>query len=204
MPGTMTPTTTPELLYLLHNDPAELTEALTRMRATDIAEALTQLPPTAAAKLMAALPFDATVEVFDAPELADHRCAIIQKMDQAAVGPLLDAMSADQQADLFRELPEPERTRLLGLVDGATRKALSLLLRYPSDTAAGIMTTEFVTIPSDWSVERALTHIRQVGCRAAHLEVQPPRAAGRRRGRPRHGHRDGGRCHRCHRPRADG
>ena len=163
MPDTATASTTPELLYLLHGDPAELAEALAGMRPADIAEALTHLAPQAGAMVMAALPFDAAVQVFDEPELTDHRCSIIQKMDQAAVGPLIDAMSADQQADLFRELPEADRARLLKVVDEPTRNALSLLLRYRPDTAAGIMTTEFVAIPSNWTVEQALAYIREVG-----------------------------------------
>jgi magnesium transporter len=154
---------TPELLYLLHHDPAELAEALAGLRAADIAEALTQLSPEAGAKVMAALPFDAAVEVFDEPELAEHRCAIMQRIDPAEVGALIDAMSADQQADLFRELPEPHRTRLLELVDDRTRNALTLLLEYPAESAGGIMTTEFVSVPVTWTVEHALQHVTEVG-----------------------------------------
>jgi magnesium transporter len=157
------PRLTPELLYLLHHDPAELAEALAGLRAADIAEALTELPPEAGAKVMAALPFDAAVEVFDEPELTDHRCAIVQRMDQSAVGALLDAMSADQRADLFRELPEPHRRRLLELVDDVARRELTLLLGYPPESAGGIMTTEFVSMPTTWTVDQALQHISQVG-----------------------------------------
>jgi magnesium transporter len=164
MPATESaPSLTPELLYLLHHDPAELAEALAGLRAADIAEALTELPPEAGAKVMAALPFDAAVQVFDEPELTDHRCAIVQRMDQQAVGPLIDAMSADQRADLFRELPETHRGRLLELLDAETRRDLTLLLRYPAETAGGIMTTEFVSMPTTWTVEQALEHISQVG-----------------------------------------
>jgi len=153
----------PELLYLLHGDPAELAEACAALRPADIAEALTRLAPDAGAKVMAALPFDLAVDVFDQPELLDHRCGVIQRMDRAAVGPLIDAMSADQQADLFRELPEPDRGRLLKLVDAPTRAALTLLLRYAPDTAGGIMTTEFVGVPTTWTVDEVLRHIADVG-----------------------------------------
>ena len=72
--------------------------------------------------MLAALPFDAAVEVFDEPELTDHRCGIIQRMEQTAVAPLIDAMSADQQADLFRELPDADRSRLLQVVNERERE----------------------------------------------------------------------------------
>ena len=155
--------TTPELLYLLHGDPSELAEALAGMRPADIAEALRELQPDAAAKVMAALPFDLAVQVFDEPELERFRCDIIRRMAENDVGPLIDAMSADQQADLFRELPDSERSRLLKKVEPATRDALKLLLKYPPDTAGGIMTTEFVSIPTKWTADEALRYIREVG-----------------------------------------
>lgn len=159
----MTSPLTPELLYLLHGDPTDLAEMLAGMRAADIADALRHLPPEAGAKVMAALPFDLAVEVFDEPELADHRVDLIQQMPIAAVGPLIDAMSADQQADLFRELPEHDRPRLLKQLDRTSQQSLALLLKYPTDTAAGIMTTEFVSMPATWTVEQALQNIREVG-----------------------------------------
>ena len=69
-------------------------------------------------------------------------------------------MSADQQADLFRELPDADRTRFLpGSRRGDTRARLTLLLEYPPTTAGGIMTTEFVSVPATWTVEQALQHI---------------------------------------------
>ena len=155
--------TVPELLYLLHGDPTDLAEALVGMRAADVAEALRDLQPDAAAKVMAALPFDLAVQVFDEPELEGHRCEIIQLMGEQAAGALVDAMSSDQQADLFRELPEKDRGRLLKLLDAGTRASLDVLLRYSPETAGGIMTTEFVAVPNDWTVERTLQHISQVG-----------------------------------------
>jgi magnesium transporter len=155
--------TVPELLYLLHGDPTDLAEALAGMRAADVAEALRALDPHAASKVMAALPFDLAVQVFDEPELEYHRFDIIQQMGEKVAAPLIDAMSADQQADLFRELPEDDRVRFLKVLDAPTREALSVLLRYEPDTAGGIMTTEFVSVPTTWTVEQTLQHISKVG-----------------------------------------
>jgi len=161
----ISPETVAHLLYLVHGDPEELEEALGELRPPDIAEALRELPPEAAAKVMAALPFDLAVQVFDEPELTRHRCAIIRHIDAARVGPLIEAMSADQQADLFREEPAEHRKRLLATVSESTRTALQKLLQYPQNTAGGIMTTEFVSIPSDWTVDQALRLISEVGGR---------------------------------------
>jgi magnesium transporter len=152
----------PELLYLLSGDPAELAEMLSAMRPVDVAEALSRLQPDAAAQLIKALPFDLVVQVFDEPEL-EGRAEIFEKMDAATAAPLLEAMSADQQADLFRELPQSERDRLAKPLDAPTRQSLALLLRYPPEVAGGIMTTEAVTVPSDWTVDQTLKYIASVG-----------------------------------------
>ncbi|HEY3114147.1 MAG TPA: magnesium transporter, partial [Gemmatimonadaceae bacterium] len=161
----ISPHTIAQLLYLVHTDPEELQEALGELRAPDIAEALRELPPEAAAKVMASLPFDLAVRVFDEPELTRHRSAIIQRMEPRKVGPLIEAMSADQQADLFREAPPDDRARLLKTVSAPTRASLKKLLSYPPETAGGIMTTEFVSVPSDWTVSQALVLIAEVGGR---------------------------------------
>ena len=160
---TTTPATAPELLYLLHSDPGDLEAALQGMRPADIAEALRDLPADAAARVMAAMPFAMSVQVFDDPELTNHRHGIIARMDEAVAIPLIEAMSADQQADLFRELDAPHRDRLLKLLPAATRDALSGLLRFDPHTAGGIMTTEFVAAPSAWRADQALSYIREVG-----------------------------------------
>jgi magnesium transporter len=151
---------TPELLYLLHGDPADLQEALVGLRAADIADALRSLAPDAAAKVMAALPFDLAVQVFDEPELEYHRFDIIKQMAEPSVAPLIEAMSADQQADLFRELPEKDRIRLLKLLDEPMRRTMAHLLEYAPDTG-GIMTTEFVG-PGDVDGGPVLRHIVEV------------------------------------------
>jgi magnesium transporter len=159
----MTATSTPELLYLLQGDPAEMAEALRGLRGADIAEALKALPPAAAAKVLAALPLDSAVQVFDEPEFEHERCGIIQQLDAARAGPLIEAMSSDQRTDLFRELPDEQRRRFLGTLSDSTRAEMQLLLKYPPRTAGGIMTTEFVGVPADWTVEQVIEHIRKVG-----------------------------------------
>ena len=161
----ISPETVAQLLYLVHSDPEELQEALGELRPPDIAEALRELPPEAAAKVMAALPFELAVQVFDEPELNRHRCEIIQHIDPRRVGPLIEAMSSDQQADLFREVSDEDRQRLLAAVSEQTRANLRKLLQYSPNTAGGIMTTEFVSVPADWTAHQAIVLISEVGGR---------------------------------------
>ena len=75
---------------------------------------------------------------------------------------LLEAMSSDRRADIFRRLSEPPRAALLAGLRPETRTIVTQLLAYPADSAGSIMTTEFVSVPSSWSVGQTLHHIRVV------------------------------------------
>jgi magnesium transporter len=161
MPATDLLKLNPTLRDLADGDPQELARTVATMRAADLAEELDRLPPESAARVLAALPFDLAVQLFDEPEFTHRRRAFeCLPVDEAV--PLLEAMSTDQLADLLREIKEPERGRLLAALKPATRQALTLLLTYPPTCAGGIMTTEFVDVAPDWTVERTLAHIREV------------------------------------------
>jgi Mg/Co/Ni transporter MgtE (contains CBS domain) len=149
-------TVAPELLYLLAGDPEEFAEVVGGMQPADIAEALRSLAPEAAARVLAALPFETAVLVLDDPDL-DNRLQIIRSLDAHTCGPLLSAMSGDQQAELFREMPEEERERLLPTLHPKAQEALRLLLKYPAESAGGIMTTEFLSVPTTWTWTRRCT-----------------------------------------------
>lgn len=154
-------TVPPELLYLLAGDKKDLTRMLSEMRSADVADAINHLEPAGASRLLAALPFDLLVRVFDEPEL-ENRAALVARLDAKQAAPIIEAMAADQQADLFRELAPTERARLLATLTAPTREALTLLLSYPADVAGGLMTTEFMAVPADWTAQRALDKIREV------------------------------------------
>ena len=161
MPATDLLNLNPTLRDLADGDPQELARRVATMRAADLAEDLDRLPPESAARVLAALPFDLAVQLFDEPEFT-HRRRAFECLPVAEAVPLLEAMSTDQLADLLREIKEPERGRLLAALNPATRKDLTLLLAYPPTCAAGIMTTEFVSVGADWTAERTLAHIREV------------------------------------------
>jgi magnesium transporter len=153
---------TPELLYLLAGDPAELQDAVAVLPAPDVAEGLNQLPADAAARVLAAIPMELAVQVLDEPDL-ENRLEIFRALPAESRPSLLDAMSSDQQADLLRDMDESERKRLLQPLDPETKRSLELILGHAPETAGGIMTTEFVAVPGTWTVEETLRHIGMVG-----------------------------------------
>ena len=140
---------------------AELAVRLTEERAADIVEALNEHEPEEAAWLLRHLPFELAVETLDQPSL-DLGAEIMAVLPEEQAARFLAAMSADRVADLFRELEDPIRSSLLGRLDAETRSGLEKLLAYPEESAGAIMTTEFVSVPSSWTIAEVLHHIRMV------------------------------------------
>jgi magnesium transporter len=143
----------PELLYLL---------SCQDLRPADAAEALNHLPLAAAARVVAALPFQLGVQLLDEPEL-ERRADIFELLDEKTAVALIEAISPDQQVELFRSLKEADRGRLFHVLRAPTRHALDLLLQYPPTSAGGIMTTAFVGVPATWTAEQIKKHVSEVG-----------------------------------------
>lgn len=127
----------------------------------DIVEALNREPRESATELLCEVTFERLVEIFDQPEL-DRAPELMEALPRAKAGKLLTAMSEDRAADILRELDEPGRSELLGGLAPPLRATLLAILGYPEGSAASIMTTEFVSVPSDWTVGRTLDYIRKV------------------------------------------
>jgi magnesium transporter len=123
--------------------------------------ALNARPPEAAAEILQHLSSEKAVEVLDQPGI-DNVCEIIAALPTETAVALLSAVSADRAADIFKELIEPLRTTLLNGLDQQTRTTVSELLAYPERSAGSIMTTEFVSVPSNWTIAEVLHHIRMV------------------------------------------
>ena len=142
-------------------DPTELAAALIQEHVADIVERLNAEPLERASAVLSAMPLERAAEVLDEPGLEAAADLVEAQPPERAVR-LLKALSSDQRADIFRHLGAPARERLLSQLDLETRASLAQLLAYPENTAGSIMTTEFVGVPSSWSVGETLSYIRKI------------------------------------------
>jgi magnesium transporter len=93
---------------------------------------------------------------------AERQARIIGDMDGERAADILEWMSPDEAADVLGDLPEEKAEELLGLMEGEEKADVAELLPYEDDTAGGLMTTEFVTLPRDLTVGEALAHLREM------------------------------------------
>jgi len=131
------------------------------LRIPEMAVVVNHLRLSDAAELVRRLPGDVAIALLDFPDLG-RRPRILEHLTPSIAGAILEGLSSDELAYILREMSEHERHRLLPLVSPEVRKEVDQLLRYDDDTAGGIMTTEFVSLRAEMTVEQALDHIRSV------------------------------------------
>ncbi len=94
---------------------------------------------------------------------SDTQENLISAFSDAELKEVLDELYADDAADIVEEMPASVVKRILKNTDLETRKTINTLLKYPDDSAGSIMTTEFVDLKRDMTVEDAFKRIRRTG-----------------------------------------
>src|SRR5258706_3900069 len=142
-------------------NPVFLAASMLEERAPDIVEAINDMPSELATAVLLRLPPERAIEVLDQPGL-EREPELVTLMPQETAARLLAGVSADRVADIFHQVKEPHCSELLDLLDADTRVNIRRLLEYPKDTAGSIMTTEFASVPSTYTVQQTLDYIRYV------------------------------------------
>lgn len=140
---------------------AALAAPLAGCNTADAVEFLNTLTLDRATDTLAALPLPRAVKLLEAPEL--HRAGpLVSRLPRVRAAALLGLMADDRATDIVLELEPAEREQLLPLIGIQARQVIQTLLNYAPDTAGALMTTEFVSVPADWTVAQTLQHIRDV------------------------------------------
>lgn len=129
----------------------------------DIAEACADIEdPKKIIFILKTVKSDYTAEFFT--ELpTDLKEELIRLLSDDQLAEILSQQFTDDLVDDLEELPANIVTRVLRNVPKDRRATINRLLNYKEDSAGSIMTTEFVTLLSDMSVDEAIKNIRRNG-----------------------------------------
>ncbi|MEW6307554.1 MAG: magnesium transporter [Bacillota bacterium] len=136
---------------------SELVALLEDLHPADVADILERLALSGAVQVFGLLDPETAAEVLAEAENAP---ALVSRMADSAVAPVLDEMGADDVADLIAEVPAGRADRLLGLMEADEAGDVQELLEHAPDSAGGLMTTEFISLPSQLTVAAAIDAIR--------------------------------------------
>ncbi|HBO84307.1 MAG: magnesium transporter [Deltaproteobacteria bacterium GWC2_42_11] len=126
---------------------------------SDIAKALTELEDTEQIIVFKFLPAEIASDVL--LEVDEHtRERLISSISDKELIEVLAEMETDDAADVIAELPEDDAETVL---DGISREEgveVRKLLKYPEDSAGGIMQTELVSVSEDATVQETIEQVR--------------------------------------------
>ncbi len=94
-------------------------------------------------------------------EVSDlSRDQLVEEIEASRLAEIVDEMASDDAADIVGELSSERAEEVLGLVGAERADELQQLLRYDEESAGGIMTKQFVSVPEDATVQEVIERIR--------------------------------------------
>jgi len=139
-----------------------LRDILVTMNPSDIAAIFTDLEDRQIPIVFRLLPKEQAAETFVEME-PEAQELLIRGFSDNELKEVLSELYADDMADIVEEMPANVVKRILKNADPEMRNTINQLLRYPENSAGSIMTTEYVTLRPQMTVEESILRIRRQG-----------------------------------------
>lgn len=140
----------------------ELKQILSEMQPADIAEILEEADLKDIPVIFRILPKELAAEVFVEFD-SDMQQLLIDAFSDKELREVMDELFMDDTVDIIEEMPATVAKRILKHTDVNTRRMINQLLAYPEDSAGSIMTTEYIDLKKDMTVDAAFDRIRTIG-----------------------------------------
>ena len=153
-----------ELLELISEKKfSEAKNMLSEMLVQDIAEVLESLKnPADVIIIFRLLHKDEASDVFSYVD-NDVQELIVNSLSDAEVARIVEDLAVDDAVDFIEEMPANVVKKVLKNTTAETRNTINKLLSYAEDTAGSIMTTEFLDVVDNVTVNDAIEKIRKIG-----------------------------------------
>jgi magnesium transporter len=135
----------PALRQSLEQESPVLPAGVLELRDADIADVLNQLSVAEAAHTLKHLPLSLAVRLCDHAEVR-RRGMTLEQFEPDEAARIIENLSSDERTFILRKMSPHECHRLLPKLSKEVWAEAEQLLRYPPNTAGGIMTTEFVSL----------------------------------------------------------
>ncbi len=141
---------------------SDVHELLEGINSADIPSIFEELDEEQIVIVYRLLPKDVAADAFVELD-SDMQEKLINALTDTELKSVLDDIFMDDTVDLIEEMPANVVKRILRAQNPADRKLINELLKYPEDSAGSIMTTEFIDLKENMTVEEAIDKIRKMG-----------------------------------------
>jgi magnesium transporter len=154
-----------EAVDLIETDPARRVrlkleyERLSRLHPADIADILEELAPAEREAVFESLDEEVAAEAL---EEIDPRMQVelMRSINSDRAADIVEEMDPDAAADLLGDLPEETSEEILEEMEPEERQEVSELLAFHENTAAGRMTTDYISLSPEHTVGDAIDRLR--------------------------------------------
>jgi magnesium transporter len=153
----------PEIEELLKNkNYRELKDVIINWEPADIAELLDELEKEEAIRIFLMLPKNLQVEVFSEFD-GETQKKIIESLKDEEIKTIISGLAPDDRTSLFEEITPNLTRKLLDFLSPNERREALTLLGYPKNSVGRLMTPDYVAIKPEWTIKKAIEHIRKYG-----------------------------------------
>jgi len=152
-----------EIKDLLHAKRfSELKEYLKDINSVDISSIFDELKGEEIIVVYRLLDKEKAAEVFTELD-SDIQEKLIKVLTDKELKDVVNELYIDDAVDIIEEMPSNVVKRILKHIEPEDRKIINKLLQYPDDSAGSMMTTEFIDLKENMTVEEALAKIKKIG-----------------------------------------
>ncbi len=163
----------PDLKSLIREAPDQLAELLDEIHPEDVTDLIDDFDDEEATALLTLLPTNYAAEVM-ARISGERQERLAERMGADSVARIATGMASDDRADFFSILPpsvgEPALVEL-ERVDPVAAGEVEELTRWPDQTAGGLMTTDYISVPPNVRIDEAIDVVRRNASMAETLDV---------------------------------
>lgn len=155
--------------FIERNDIPALENYLNELNISDVEELIDELPEHGPL-FLETLSIKRAVNVFRILDFPTQE-RIIKKLSATKVRELINEMPPDDRTSFLSELKGDAVKRLIIMLSPEERKEALSLLGYPEDSVGRLMTPDYITVKSHWTMPRVLDHIRRYGKASETIDV---------------------------------
>ena len=147
-----------------------LKRKMSKLLIPDIADIFKTLDSNEALIMIRLLPPDIQSDVFSEldPVTQAH---LINNFNEQQLKQIIEELSPDERTNLFETLSPKLTQKILNIISPDEREEILKFLGYPENSVGRMMTTEYVAIKINWTLEKAVRHIREWGKDAETIDM---------------------------------
>ncbi|NLT74746.1 MAG: magnesium transporter [Chloroflexi bacterium] len=134
-------------------------DKIRQLNPVDIAEIIGDMDRPSGLTLLNILDDETAADTMSEIE-PDLQISLLMSLAPERAADVLEEMDPDDAADLLASMEVEQRESYLELMEDPESVEMVRLLSFPDDTAGGIMTTEFTTLPMGFTAGDALNYLR--------------------------------------------